>query len=78
MPLFEVWSEGYMATGEQGIATFRGKAEAETFNEACIKVVGDKLDKDSQGDYIYGLGNKYSIWGCRLFDNETDARKSFG
>lgn len=60
---WEVWSEGYAATGERANASLHGKAIAKTFEEACTIVFG-KPTKD--------------VWGCRLFDNEVDARKGFG
>lgn len=92
MKEFEVWSEGYSATGEHSGAIYHGIVAAETFDEACIKVMGDKLDKNSDGSYRRGgyrgnaepgidrakLQGNYSIWACQLFDNEADARKSFG
>jgi hypothetical protein len=78
--MFEVWSEGYAATGESSGATFHGKTMAETFDEACIKLVGKDLDTDeSEKDgYNRTSNGKMSIWGCELFDNEKDARASFG
>lgn len=50
------------------------------------------LDKDHDGNFRRGsyrgeaepgidratLKGNYSIWACQLFDNEKDARKSFG
>ena len=111
MKEFEIWSEGYAATGERSGAYFHGKSTGETFNEACInfrqpeniiqrdtkEVIVPKgfplgLDTNSDGTYRRGcyrgdkiegkekenkVGN-YIIWACQLFDNEIDARKSFG
>ena len=72
---YEVWTEGYAATGERGVAIFHGKFKGNSFKEAVIEF------RDS-------LTNKHSIscinieqmtfWACRFFDNEADARKSFG
>lgn len=88
MKEFEIWIEGYRATGEEAQASFIGKAAGETFEEACknfeypedqfnmgIKFIskGQKLTLDEKGH-----GGRPSIWACRLFDNEADARKSFG
>ena len=97
MKEYEIWSEGYAATGERGTAHYYGKAMGETFEEACKnfrypediwapsftpgpnlgrKIVvqkGETLKLDEGGHYPYP-----SIWACRLFDNEADARKSFG
>ena len=67
MKTFKIWSEGYSITGNSSEAMFHGEIDAENFEDACAKLLGDKLDK-----------NRLSIWGCRLFDNELDARKSFG
>ena len=62
---WRVWSEGYRATGEMGTAIF----------------------KDAVQDYVSGLSEKnketvdmekLTIWGCKFFDNETDARGTFG
>lgn len=91
---WEIWSEGYAATGEQQPAHFYGTAEGETFEEACenfrqpedlvrswdgfIMVhKGDplNLDRNENGGFRYGYP---SIWACRLYDNETDARKRYG
>tara|TARA_R110000744_G_scaffold242781_1_gene359840 strand:+ start:2526 stop:3005 length:480 start_codon:yes stop_codon:yes gene_type:complete len=70
---FEVWSEGYRATGERGTAQFLGTYEAETFKEACKIALKDKgWDLDSYDE----INNTY--WACRFFDSEDKARKSFG
>lgn len=70
---YEVWSEGYRATGEHGTATFHGIYKAESFKEA-VKQFQDT--KCTNPEYI-NL-DKLTYWGCKFFDNETDARKSFG
>lgn len=73
----EVWSEGYMATGEHGVATLLGIYRADNFAEAVERHL--QSHPESRKDYHYSiLKNSHSIWGCRLFDNETDARKSCG
>ena len=115
MKEFEIWSEGYGATGGESDATFLGNAMGNTFDEACEnfrqpedvprqwtmrgedpilikKGTPLNLDKNSDGTYRRGsyrgesapgvnranLKGNYSIWACQLFDNEADARKSFG
>lgn len=80
MKEFEIWSEGYAATGERGTAYFHGKAKGETFEEACKNFRDSDgeplgLDLNEDGSLRY---DRPSIWACRLFDNEADARKSFG
>lgn len=72
--------EGYIATGEHGTAQKITKEpiEAEDWNEA-IKIYKATHPnhgiRDSQ-DTLYSWS--YTIWGCRLYDNEVDARKTFG
>lgn len=70
--MYEIWSEGFVIQGSSGKALLEGRMEADNFREACITLLGDRLDKDRDGNY------KLSIWGCRLFDNEPAARASFG
>ena len=69
---FEVWSEGFAATGERGGAHLLGTASAYTFREACSKVAETLSDP--------GLYDSESLtyWACKLFDNVADARRSFG
>lgn len=71
---WSVWTEGYAATGQSSPAEFRGEFMAATFEEACLKWVATL---DAEGQRCYNK-DKNTFWGCRLFDNEVDARKSFG
>lgn len=85
---FEIWMEGYRATGESGTATYEGKWEGETFDDAVkkyvfVKDLGHLYDKGSRflprdENGIMKEEVAHRIWGCRLFNNEADARKSFG
>lgn len=75
--LWDIWAEGYSVTGESSGATLlASNVEAKTFTEAVetwLKTVTSHnpyITKQNDGTYTY--------WGCRLFDNERDARKSFG
>lgn len=72
MPLFEIWMEGYAATGEHGTASFEGRFEGKTFADACKRwaIEEERLDLFDE--------KKLTYWGCRLFDNERDARRMFG
>lgn len=75
---YEIWMEGYLATGMEGQpkrAGCLGKVEAETFVEAC-----DKLCSSTAFQKRYGTYHKESnsVWGCKLFNNEAEARRSFG
>lgn len=76
MKKYEIWSEGYLCTGMEGIpekAFCFGTEEGETFKDACIKFfLREERHK------VYFDSNDMTYWGCRLFDNEVDARKSYG
>lgn len=63
---FEVWTEGYICTGAKVGATFHGVFEGNTFKEAVKKAFKGKNESEA------------SYYGCRVFDNEKDARKAFG
>lgn len=69
MKEYSVWSEGFKITGGESQAAFYGKIEANSFKEACQKVFEKNDTFDPQ---------RMTLWGCRLFDNEKAARKSFG
>jgi hypothetical protein len=72
--LYEIWSEGYRFSGEEGGgAICWGKIEANSFKEAC-----DKLAEKNRCFRECYRPEQMTYWSCRLFDNEADARKSFG
>ena len=76
MKTWEVWREGYRATGESAGANLEGKVEADTWPEACRKACVDSGRwKEQPGGFD---AKRLTVWGCRLFDNEADARRSFG
>lgn len=66
---YEIWSEGYNDMGNIGSAHKHGEQEADSFDQACVIFFVD--DKFFNGKLL-------TYWGCRLFDNEAEARKSFG
>ena len=69
---YEVWMEGYAATGDCGTATRLGSFEAASFKQACEKAIQvNKMQKHYDP-------SRNTYWGCRMFDNERAARKSFG
>jgi len=76
MKEFQIWMEGYSATGESCGAEFLGKQVADTFEYACIKKVGHALDRNKDG--YRKIGGSLCAWGRRCFDNEADARRCFG
>jgi hypothetical protein len=69
---FWVWVEGFAVTGQQGHAQLCGTALAKTFKQACDLVMSQPPWKDNYDP------KDGTHWGCRLFDNEADARKKFG
>lgn len=69
MTEYEIWSEGYAASGDRGGASLHGTATANSFAEACEIVLS--------GDFNFNK-EQLTYWGCRLFGKETDARKTFG
>jgi hypothetical protein len=69
---YEVWMEGHSATGDSSEAEFCGVYEAKTFAEACAVWNREK------GHPGYFDPERLTYWGCRFFDNEHNARKSFG
>jgi len=69
MNKYSIWSEGYNATGQRSGAHFHGVGYGETFEEACKDFF--KVDR-------FFNSNTMSYWGCKVFDNETDARSFFG
>ena len=71
MRRFELWMEGYRATCEHDTARFLGVFEAETFDDAYMIYAKQKNLPD------YDIKKK-TDWGRRIFDNEADARRSFG
>lgn len=79
---YEIWSEGYAATGERGYAFFHGKMTGKSFNEACIRFFEMKDSDfrngmDAENAELFDA-EQLTYWGCRLFPTEAEARKSFG
>ena len=70
---FAIWCEGYAATGESGTATLIGRAFGKTFKEAYENFA----ERDKGFKNLFNP-DRMTYWGCRLFTNQADARKSFG
>ena len=69
---YDIWSEGYCLNGERSEAWLEGTYEGESFLDACKQMVKDKKYENLYNEQYN------SIWGCKLYDNEADARRSFG
>lgn len=77
MKTYNIWSEGYLCTGMEGRpadATYHGSHPGKTFKDACIKFFSIK-ENDDRGDFD---AERLTFWGCHLYDNEVDARQTFG
>jgi len=87
---YEIWMEGYAATGESAGAVLIGKAFARNFAQACDIVMCkshlayiEKVNLPDCKDYCPPRKWDYdpmklSVWGCRLYWSEELARKSCG
>jgi len=73
--IFAVWSEGYNATGENSPAVLLGTADTPDFDSAVRFV---QARSDSPELYHQHDDGHWTYWGCRLFDNRTEAVISFG
>lgn len=73
----EVWTEGYSVTGIRSGAERLGVFQARTLDDAVTQHL-QGLPMEKQSYYHRGEDGVWTCWGCRLFDNEADARKSFG
>ena len=69
---FDVWMEGYRNSDGIGYAEFLGKTKAKSFQKACEKLVKSKYSP------IFYDEQSNTYWGCRFFETESAARKSFG
>jgi hypothetical protein len=73
--IISLWLEGFSATGQRQGASMIGTYQAKDLDDAVKQHMethkGD-VDWNSVG------GGRHSIWGCGIFDNEKEARKSFG
>lgn len=87
MKKFEIWMEGYAATGESCGATRIGVGAGNTFDEAVedymSKTPEHGIERNTRERYLTDRGyserrSNWNIWACNLFDNEDDAREAFG
>ena len=70
---WEIWTEGYVTTGERGPAAYHGQYIGVTWDCA---VSAWATENGLKVDFTPGVG--YTFWGCRLYDNGEAARASFG
>lgn len=72
MKEYEIWVEGFAVTGQSATASLLSKEKGKNWVDAVSRY----MEKNPQRIRIDERG--FTDWGCRLFDNEADARKSFG
>ena len=70
---YQIWTEGYAATGESSGAIYHGLSKGETFKQA----VENFIEENNWDKKLYN-SEKLTYWGCKFYDNESDARKTFG
>lgn len=77
MKKYEVWMEGYQATGQHCPHKFVGEIEAESFKEACSIAVKELCKASSCPEDFdrYYDEESCSFWGLRCFDNEKDSMR---
>jgi hypothetical protein len=84
---FEIWMEGWLATGEHSRAQVIGRGIGDTFDEAVkdymSKTPNHRIKENTRSKYrndedYQKRRSNWNIWGCNLFDNEVDARKFYG
>lgn len=74
--LFDIWVEGYCATGNESEAQYLGSVTAVSFREAV-----KKWAQQNPGAVITDTSvatDEFRYWGCRLFESEEKARLAFG
>ncbi len=87
MKKFDIWMEGFAVTGQTQGASKIGEGLGNSFDDAVIdymsKTPEHGIEENGRSRYISDEAYKnrrsnWNIWACSLFDNEVDARKSFG
>lgn len=80
--MYWVWVEGCGGmTGQPDSqpAKFMGSAWAKTFRDAAAIVYKAKGGAPQWGYWSEPMdGHGPRVWGCEMFDNERDARRSYG
>ena len=69
----DIWVEGWRSSDGHAPAQHVATMAGASLQEACDAYA----EVDSEWKRHYDR-DRMTYWGCRLFDNETDARKDFG
>lgn len=79
---YDIWVEGYLCTGMEGIPAkakcLATGVEGDTFLDAVRKWYNSVPNAEYKYGHLSIDGDCATLWGCKLYDNEADARKSFG
>lgn len=83
MKKYDIWIEGFLASGMEGepehARLLVSGAEGEDFADAVRRWYGKDPEGNEERYGALSIRNGVpSLWGCRLYDNESDARRSFG
>ena len=82
MNKYDIWIEGYLATGMEGIPTKAQKLASNIEADSFIEAVNKWYNSESDALYKYGTlsirDNRVFLWGCEVFSNEVEACKRFG
>ena len=69
----EIWSEGFIASGQSEGACFHGCGIGDTFKECC-----DELANRNEEFKKHYNRESMTHWGCKLYSDEKLARESYG
>jgi hypothetical protein len=75
--VWNIWAEGFTATGKTSTAWQLNETpvRADSFDDAVLMLIAASANKAL---FDRGRDGEWRYWGCRLYDNEADARASFG
>ena len=78
MKNYDVYIEGYCDNGGRAPSEYLGQFTGITFADAARKACVSRYGEESTKVYFSIRGDVPAFWGCRLYDNPTDAARSFG
>lgn len=73
----DLWMEGFRISGKCLPAKFCGTFEANTLRIA-VHMYMDSIDSPVEKKQFIITPKTLSYWNCKFFDNEVDARRTFG
>jgi len=77
-PKWDIWCEGYSATGERGRAIkLAHRVRAKTWLEAVEKLKNGETPVELSAPHLIDL-DRLTYWNCKLFSTREEAERSFG